>query len=548
MKINIFLLFICLTFTCSLSLKERRSLIINGPDQVLPEEEFNVLMFGDNGEVEYFMKNVFTNKKPNETEKSEWCQKNLLAETYETDKFKCNVTHSTSKESPFNLLDDDKGMKNFNDFTKNNDFQKLLNTTQNIVFLGDMLYAENKYLGNGGFNVTYILPHKEKWTDRLVCGWNVFYRSLEKMGLATIKGDSVELSNKVDLIAGNHSFDIDIIQEETHTSKAVRVTKLMGDKRLNETFIGKKDTEKAMTFTVHPRFITMNFKQFKVRMLDFNSGLLQCAGEKTPAAYNNCTYKNFNPSAPTFENSQAYYKKVYKTVKLNFTAKDKKEITWNVIRAHHPPANPEDKDEDFYFAKVEAKYTKDTTSEKHLSLFEQMGRSNIHIFLGSHVHNAQVLLIHYNTELRKLKAPSKTDPIYWGCFEAPEDFKANADHKPNCSSNTFKRNLNFTDSSESNILYIFIVGNSGRHLDQLRSGTSTNGYLIWSRAVQSGQSFNYGFATANFKKERVLINFHELDAKKNLLTTVASFTVEKAEKAPKSIDITLVKTVVQIPE
>jgi len=69
---------------------------------------------------------------------------------------------------------------------------------------------------------------------------------------------------------------------------------------------------------------------------------------KDNASYDKCYLKEFLPSAVSFEDAIKYFKRLYGALKYNFRIQEEIKMTyWNVMRAHHPPTNPEDKNEDF---------------------------------------------------------------------------------------------------------------------------------------------------------------------------------------------------------
>lgn len=544
MKITISLiLFTCFALMCSMRLKEKRNPISS------ISTDFNLLIFGDNGELDYFYKHAHKiskglSKDEVEKKRKEWIVQNILAETYETEGYNCIVKKG---EMSFDLIKNE-GLTHFDNFNKNEEFKTLLKKAEKVVFLGDMIYPETKFLGTGGGDKPYVLDNKSKWVERLICSWNVFYHSLEKMQLSNITKEKINVEAKVDFIAGNHSFDIDIHEEENQIKIPSKINRIF-NKKYKEILIGKVVNKTEKIFTVQPRFIRIEFKKFIIKFLDFNSGLLLCVHEKDEAAYNKCINGKFLPSSVSFNEARTYYMRLYGVLKYNFRTIDKPTVNyWNVMRAHHPPTNPEDRDEDFYFTPIEIDLTKDEKSGKHVSLFELMGQMNVHIFLGSHVHNAEVLSIHYKTSLIPRKDFDKKDiDKQWGCHEAPEKFDAKAEYKPSCSAD-FKRTLKFNEADPNQqILYIFITGNSGRNFDALRPSDVTNGYLIWSRATKNqANKFNYGFTFANFNHKRVAIDFYELDADENKLTKSASFSVEKGIDAPTNDAMEKIKATIQV--
>jgi len=63
-----------------------------------------------------------------------------------------------------------------------------------------MNYPNTKFLGICGGDKDCTMEHKPQWVERLICSWNVFCHSLEKMQLTKIKDEKLEIEAKVELI------------------------------------------------------------------------------------------------------------------------------------------------------------------------------------------------------------------------------------------------------------------------------------------------------------------------------------------------------------
>jgi len=545
MKFIVLFLLLSLTFNSTIFLPKDK----NKDHSIL-----NLMMLGDNGQIDYFESRAML--KPEEKPIiDKWYEDNLLAEKYTNTDGKCIVEDKNGLHD----LTQSEGLTNFDNFYKNKDFKKLLNESKRIVFLGDMVYPETKYLGHGGIITDYELPYQKKWKERLICAWNVFYSSMKKMDLSYLEDKNIKIKSKVDFIAGNHSFDIDIHVEENQVkhvktygdSKAKSIDKKNISDNVDERKIMAfgNDEETNRSFLVFPKIITIKYENFIVKFIDFNSGLLLCA-QYDKKNYDKCIKGSFLPSSVEYSKAKKYFSKLIYGIRTEFVVKKGEENhkIWNVMRAHHPPSNPEDGDESFYFTETELEtfiFSKNMIKIKEkIILFNEMKKHNVNIFLGSHVHNAQVLALPYNTKIKmKHDLLENKDCLvkrniyknHWGCYES-ENFNEYAIYKDEKSCNPiFLKELNFK-AGNNDVLYIFITGNSGRKYDSVKPQSLTNGYLIWSRAITNTQKtkYNYGFSYAKFSKDQVEISFYELDMRTKAegeLINVSTFVIKEGESS-----------------
>lgn len=257
----------------------------------------------------------------------------------------------------------------------------------------------------------------------------------------------------------------------------------------------------------------------------------------------------------------------YSKKKHNQDTEEVKKV-WKVIRAHHPPLNSEDGDVDFYFKKIifDKTQVKKTSEEqkapaadddvappKDYNLFDLMKEAQVNIFLGSHIHHSEVIAYPYSrkyiavsdqTKDKKDECRENSNGRYGCVFNDPK--------KPFESLATFHEASVCTDKShkieidlptkDNKMLYVFVTGNSGRFFDLLKTGKSTNGLLLWSRAVGENPTDatkkvdkpnkeRYGFTQATFTVTEVKISFFELDPVADIIHNVAEFTVKEGTAA-----------------
>lgn len=422
---------------------------------------------------------------------------------------------------------------------KNQQVIKLLSDSNGFVLLGDMIYIEQKFLTKSKKDdVGVTLDYMDKWKQRLECGWNLFYKSLQSIGMLKITGsgnlrfgsennkNSFYLYDNAELLAGNHSFDVDVYDEEKYVNALSSFSKLNPYVSMEKETFGAA-ANKALVFTYTPKFITIAYPDFKIQFLDFDSHIISCL-KNDEAAYKECN--KWNPSTIPFSDAVEYGKRFAEALE-KFQADSESVKVWRVMRAHHPPLNSEDGDAMFYFTPVQL------GNSKSLSVFEVMKAKKVNLFLGSHIHNAQVIAYPYSRVYKQPEAACAEPKIErWGCFKVEANvFNKNPVYQIACENNLVY-NLpvkDRTDSSQSNeMLYIFITGNSGRIYDSLREGKKTDGVLLWSRATQNAnKKFNYGFSYYRFSKFQVEVEFYEVAEEGKVLNKGATFVV-KGGKLP----------------
>jgi len=126
---------------------------------------------------------------------------------------------------------------------------------------------------------------------------------------------------------------------------------------------------------------------------------------------------------PTYEEARNYLTRFVSSI-LSFSAEDGSTV-WRALRAHHPPLNIEDGDEQFYFYPIQIRSdqegalaftvgTKFGDSIEHkqvgsdkvttVTLIKLLKFQNVKLFFGSHHHSAQLLMYPYSNIGKKLVA------------------------------------------------------------------------------------------------------------------------------------------------
>jgi len=447
---------------------------------------------------------------------------------------------TTKKTVSKTNLEDREGLVHFNTMLKNPRVAKLIRDSNGFVLLGDMVYTEQKFLtkplkeGVGSF-----LEYLDIWKQRLECGWNLFYKSLQSINMLKVTGSSSSsnlrygsesskrnffLYDNAELLAGNHSFDVDVYDEEKFVKALSSFSKPNNYISMEKETFGDS-ANKTLVFTYTPKFITITYTEFKIQFLDFDSAVLTCLiGDED--AYKECN--KFNPSVIPYSDAVQYGKR-FASALDRFEADTNSGKVWRVMRAHHPPLNSEDGDAMFYFEPLQLE------ANKTLNVFEVMKDKRVNLFLGSHIHNAQVVAYPYS-RLYKRPEASCTEPKVerWGCFKLESNVFSKNPVFQNVCENNLVYNLPVKDRTDpmqaDDMLYIFITGNSGRNYDSLREGKKTDGVLLWSRATQNdAKEFNFGFSNYRFSKYQVEVEFYEVADEGRTLNKGATFVVKEGK-------------------
>lgn len=217
------------------------------------------------------------------------------------------------------------------------------------------------------------------------------------------------------MLAGNHSFDVDIHTEENYI-KFLKPSFFYEPKKgiaIEKQTFGDK-TKANYVFTYTPKFIKIKSqKNFQIEFLDFNPSIIECLTERNEADYFKCEK---NPSMLSYQEALDYAGRVFQAfAKFTKVNKDENLRIWKVVRSHQPPFNSEDSDKraNFFFKKIEANYYKNNFNHKkenfnnedfdinnvskiEFAIFDLLKANNINIYLASHIHVSQVLAYPYS--------------------------------------------------------------------------------------------------------------------------------------------------------
>jgi len=514
-------------------------------------DEYNLITFGDIGNIDYFAKNSFANHgipKPPPDVIDKWYSDFLKNQYYDTSNMGCKITLKDSNDIKPNIttdLEKEEGLVNFNQVIKNKDVNNLLKQTDGFVLLGDVAYVESKYLVRDNKDDRGVtLDHMDKWRQRIECGWNLFLKSLESIDIIKVTGgESNNLNNlrrttdrnqtnsnmnfflydNAEILSGNHTFDVDYRVEEKYLRNFKAFSKKNKYLSLEKlTFGGSEKHNNLISYT--PKFITITFNNFKIQFLDFNSHIMSCLnGDEV--AYKICN--QYNPSFIPYKEAIEYGKRLKKLFK-KFEDDSSSYKVWRVMRAYHSPLYSENKDSSFYFEDLNLK-------NKTINIFNSMKNKRVNFFIGSNIHNAQVIAYPYSRKYKQPDLKCNEQPgDRWGCYKVePNVFNKNPVFKNQCENNLIY-NLPIrdrTDPSQLNdMLYIFITGNSGRLLKGVKEGKKTDGILLWNRStLDASGKFNYGFSYSRFSRYQVEIDFYEVDDGGMNLNKAATFVVKEGK-------------------
>ena len=130
---------------------------------------------------------------------------------------------------------------------------------------------------------------------------------------------TILMDRPVDILPGNHSFDVDLALETSETQKVFRQ-----DIHWDEPFIrNQKENDVSVYF------------------LDINPGYMTCLSDKPEFTYADCLLVPGNDGStylPTPEQARAYARLL---VAALFELKLKSDAAWRVVRTHNPLLNPE---------------------------------------------------------------------------------------------------------------------------------------------------------------------------------------------------------------
>lgn len=554
-----------------------RSLASSKTQQEKADEEANMyemLMFGDIGMIDYFFNTKSQNKLTNE-EIFQWDQNFISKENYYLTNYSC-IMKRQDDISLYNhqVVDFSKeqGLENFKSLTRNKHVKAKIASADNVAILGDFIYVESRNL-----LINKKLISLDKWLNRLECAWNLLLRSLEETGLVIFLNESdtnsnsknnkrAYLSEKMDLLPGNHDLEVDIFFMEKLYTDLVNLKQpekiiKKGYTISKEAFGDINNQHKIFTYT--PKFISINFKEFKIEILDFNSALIFCLDKYTGQGYFNCQVYN---SFISYIEAKKYAGRVFLGLNKFTSEQNQKENfkIWKVVRTHISPFDTIEGDIGLFYKLlpfVIENYVDVSNRSNELStsfiILEEMEKNGVNIMLVAHIHQSAVIAYPYARKFYRKKEklnyiskdPKCPNPSVTmnsnlkeshGClfrqnksiFENELQYSRNCDNSMNyvlpippqqvpadAQINRKTHNLNF--------LYIFVTGNSGGDLNNISFNNKINAFLLWSRVMKLNDEENLGFSTAKFYKDKLDVEFFEvIKHQTDKIIKVAKFTFQ----------------------
>lgn len=363
----------------------------------------------------------------------------------------------------------------------------------------------------------------EVWKNRLNCAWNMFTSQLRKLKLHS----GAFLNNKVDILPGQSSYDVNSDAEEEFNNNIFQKQQQQGNyyKMKDGGFILVPRSEKRNMYS-HVRKMTVKVGERMINFVDFNSAVLLCMSPGGKVSYDKCAHhKDYQLNKWGFTKALEYY-----TTLVN-VLKKLEAHAWNVMRAHHAPANYIDGDVDFYWAKL----------MDNQSLMDLFKLKKVRMFFGAHLKGQAVISVPYKDNLMREKATKgqSREIKKMGAFCNEGNLKFEAMTNGNNGLLTDRICQKYTafviDTLKEDVLLVFINGNSGRAMDPIYDGAlSSHGNIVWARRNKLNDGRDaFGFANVMFRVDDVQFEFYELfDTKQQVYECkkVAEFKITEYKK------------------
>lgn len=497
-------------------------------EKKLDNAVYALMVMGQVGKIDLYDSNYFKTLKAEMSATNKWYDDVLKKETIKLENQGCQAEFFKDGKKTNANLEITSGMENFKKLVTNPSVVDIWMQTNALLVLGDIVDTGSKNLAIKG-----KLDNSKLWIKRLKCGWNLFYKNLEKLNAAKIVPLDLRASNfsafkvmvndETEIITGPNSMDIDIKEEEKIYKKVRQMDKDHKWFKLEKINFGANDKLNWNTISYTPKLITVSFKSgFNMQFLDFNSAILACI-KPTEAEYKTCA--GAHASIVEYKDVMSYLEKVYLAM-FKFKEDSVRAKTWRVMRTTISPFNSDIGDAQFYFQDF-------TVGKNKINLFKTMKEKAVEIFIASTINNAQVISMPYNNTY-KYNDPKKCDDKateIMGCWETkPGKFNELPNGSKMCDPK-LDYDLPVRDltnaAAVNTMLHIFIIGNSGQDLVPVKSGKLTGGILVWNRSMQQsdGKVYNNGFMRIIFSRLYVEVKFYEVRQNDQVMQIVGKFTI-----------------------
>jgi len=438
-----------------------------------------------------------------------------------------------------------KGYLNFLDKVINPDINsqnKFSCNADSVAILGDLIYPEVK-----SDTIKTLRAYKLKagearypgWRARVVCALFVLRDVLNTINCpANSKNpfgskDANGLLNKVDLILGNHSFDVDYTVEADYSLRLTNYNAYSFNTATPAKDISASQSKLSYSDMINfPVMKVQTIGDVRIEFLDFIILPLSCylnSNPKTEDQYNKCWAFSYYGIFYTFQQALTYTERFIQALG-SFT----QTANWRVLRAHHPFMNIEGYPSDnSYFWKVAI----DSSGNTIMDLVKQ---NNINLFLASHHHSSQVLVYPwanlpqtktvYSTydvsgtigfptkvfDLQGKECPKGKCPndSYYRCYYNDIFVNGKSEIKV-CDNVSRSMTFRLNPSAPKNLITI-VQGGSGRKLDIIENDQKTPAALIFGRAVVHGGCqivFNKRtFKVTFFEGEKIVFTLTSVDS------------------------------------
>jgi hypothetical protein len=453
------------------------------------------------------------------------------------------------ESSPYNLdtcpiiNDPNKGLLNYRRTICAS--KSYLDETDLYVILGDVVYPEtnsdkvkpnvpvsDEENKNRLIKMRNKLQNQEIYKGRLICGWAglksllVNYHNIcgESSNPEVFRYDQNLNFPLIDLIYGNHSFDVDIELETEIMRELSDHFGLPVDEKIVNNY-----NNIVLQYKAYDEFYNQNARELskeemlmcpkisqyiknglKIQFIDFDSMILQCSYSRTEEQYKNCIKiqgLDKLTAFHSFQQSQIYMVRTMTAFKLMDQNAD-----WRIIRIHHPIFNLQGKDtyqlwhDDFIHQ-----------GKNYGTLFDAIKKANFHFILASHSHLANILAFPYKRGVNYLQQNFDLEEpkvVESGCFDKFNYYINNQEIDENYNM-CLDSPKNYTWSINKNLpeyLWQFNMGNTGKKFDTLFEDQKTRGVLIWGRANYVNDYEAFGGFYFNFTKDEVNVKYIELNS------------------------------------
>lgn len=429
-----------------------------------------------------------------------------------------------------------------------------------VAILGDLIYPEVKHdtiKTQRAYQLKVGEARYPGWRARVVCALFVLKDVLNTINCPANSQnpfgskDANGLFNKVDLLLGNHSFDVDYTVEADYSLRLTNYNAYSFNTATPaKDILASQSKLSPSDISNFPVMKVQTIGDVRVEFLDFIILPLSCyltSNPKTEDQYNKCWVFNLYGIFYTFQQAQTYTERFIQALG-SFT----QTANWRVLRAHHPMMNIEGYPGDYtVFWKVAI----DSSGNTIMDLVKQ---NNINLFLGSHHHSSQVLVYPWanlpqtksvystydvsgtigfstkifdlqGTECPKGNCPKDSSQCYYNdiFLNGKSEIKV-------CDNVSRSMTLKLNPSAPKNLITI-IQGGSGRKLDIIENDQKTPAVMIFGRAfVHAGCQIVFNkrtFKVTFFEGENIVLTLTSVDSLNDNYPVIENYVKAKLENS-----------------